>query len=156
MEITDFNSNQPEEQQSKRPEFLSILCILSYIWSGLVLLILLLCLLSSGFIYETLTKIADGSSEFGNMDATQQQAIETLLKLGKGTLTAIIAFMMIVYMTSLLGVYKMWRQQKWGFYIYTVINGLGAVYGIIGGSFFMPIISIAFIAMYAANLKHMR
>jgi hypothetical protein len=57
---------------------------------------------------------------------------------------------------SLIGVIKMWRLQKWGFYIYAGVNGLGVILNFIQGSFFMPIIAIGFIVMYGLNLKDMK
>jgi len=50
----------------------------------------------------------------------------------------------------------MWRQEKWGFYIYAIINILGVGYDIMSGSFVMAIISISFIAMYYSNVKSMK
>lgn len=156
MEQTDLNIEQLNTQPEKRPDFLTVLCILSYIWSGLVLFALFLCLIFSGFIFETLQNINTGAIEMPPMDENQQKAIDMLLNLGKGKFSAIIAVAIIVYMTSLLGVFKMWKQQKWGFYIYAGVNGFLAIYNVIDGSIFSFIISIAFIGMYAANLKHMK
>jgi hypothetical protein len=148
-----------EEQNNefpKRPQFLTVLCILSYIWSGIVILSLFFCLIFSGLIFSSLQTIASGENGMPQLNSIQIEGIDTLLKLGKAKFVAIIAFAIIAYMTSLLGVFKMWRLQKWGFYIYASINGLGLTYDIINGSFFMSIISLSFIVMYFMNLKHMK
>ncbi len=143
-------------EKPKRPQLLTVLCILSYIWGTIVILLLFLCIGFSGFIFEALNQIINGTSNFPTINSAQQDAIQTLLNMGEGKFTAIIAVAIIIYMTSILGVYKMWKLQKWGFYIYASINGLGIIYSMIGGSYFMPIISIVFILLYFKNLQYMK
>jgi len=156
-----MNDNLLEQEQEqpellKRPQFLTVLCVLSFIWSAIVLLVLLICLLSSGFIFNTLQSLVDGTVQYPGIDAEQQVAIEYLLTLGQKTFSIIIVVAMIWYLTSLLGVIKMWKLQKWGFYIYAVINGLGLIYSIYSGSYLGLVISAGFIGMYYANLKYMK
>ncbi|MBC7654874.1 MAG: hypothetical protein H7098_10430, partial [Oligoflexus sp.] len=110
----------------------------------------------SGFIFEALNQIINGTSNFPSINSAQQDAIQTLLNMGEGKFSAIVAGAIIIYMTSILGVYKMWKLQKWGFYIYASINGLGIIYSIMGGSYFMPIISIVFIILYFRNIQYMK
>ena len=65
---------------------------------------------------------------------------------------------MVLVLVGLFGVIKMWKLQKQGFYIYTGTAVAGIILPLIFGiafSTFGTIISVAFIAMYAANLKHM-
>lgn len=156
MENNILMENQTPSESPKRPQFLSVLCILSFIWSGIVILSLFFCLIFSDFIFASLQTIASGENGMPQLNSMQTEGIETLLNLGKAKFVAIIAFAIIAYMTSLLGVFKMWRLHKWGFYIYASINGLGLTYDIINGSFFMSIVSLSFIVMYFTNLKHMK
>jgi len=149
-------SENPLEESPKRSQFLTTLCILSYIWNGMALLFLLLCLLFSGLVYEALGKINSGDSPFTTMDESQQKAIQMILDYGRGFVTSMIALAMIIYMTSLLGVVKMWKLQKWGFYIYATLNSFGVMYSFLSGSYFMGIISLSFITMYYLNLKDMK
>lgn len=156
MENILTNENQPLVEKPKRPQFLTVLCILSYIWSGLVIIGLLIALLFSNVLWDVFEKVVNGESEVATVNEAQIAAIQSIIDLGRGAFVAIIAFSIIIYATSLLGVVKMWRMQKWGFYIYAVINGLGLVYDIFTGSFFMGIITLAFLIMYGTNLKYMR
>lgn len=156
MENNDFIQQPIETQPEKRPDFLSILCVLSFIWSGLVLLVLLFCLLFGGLLFELMEKMLSGANGMPAIDETQEAAIQSVLKLGRGAFSAIIAFSMIMQLTSALGVFKMWRMQKWGFYIYAGINGLGLIFNFISGSFFMALMSLTFIIMYALNFKHLK
>ena len=155
-EHNSYLTQQSINEVPKRSQFLTALCVLSYIWSGIALLCLFLCLIFTGFIYEALEKIATGEGPFANMDETQQQGIQMLLNLGQGLFTSLIALGIIIYMTSLLGVVKMWKLQKWGFYIYTAVNGFGVIYSIVSGSYVMGLISLVFIIMYYLNLKDMK
>ncbi len=146
-----------QPQAPKRPQFLTVLCILSYIWGAIVLLCLLLCLLTTGFIFDTLTSISNGTIQSpSGIGPEQQVAIDYLLSLGEKTFAIIIAVAMIFYLTSLLGVFKMWKLQKSGFFIYTAVNVLGLGYSIYSGSYFGAVISLAFIGMYYSNLKYMK
>lgn len=154
--LLEYESGPEQLQAPKRPQFLTVLCVLSFIWSALVLLMLLICLLSSGFIFSTLQSIVDGTLQYPGIQAEQQAAIEYLLSLGQKTFSVIIAVAMIWFLTSLLGVIKMWKLQKWGFYIYAAINGLGVIYSIYSGSYLDIVISAGFIGMYFANLKYMK
>lgn len=149
--IEQNNINTPN-----RPQFLTVLCILSYIWSGFILLCLVLCLLFSSAIFNLIGNILNGEIAMPTIDSAQEQALQAFLDLGKGKFVAIIAGAIMLYMTSLLGVVKMWKQQKWGFYIYATINFLSLGYDLSSGSYVMAIISLAFIIMYFLNLKYMK
>jgi hypothetical protein len=150
-----LEENTPLEQP-KRPQFLTVLCVLSFIWSGLILLFLFLGLCFSKLIFSTIEKLQSGAEGMPAMGEAQQQAMQALVDLGPQKFILGIAIAIIVYMTSLLGVVKMWKLQKMGFYIYAGVNGLGVGYDIISGSYFMAIIAIAFLGMYFANFKYLR
>lgn len=151
-----LDENQPVFEKPVRPQFLTILCVLSYIWNGLVIFGLLIGLLFSNMLWNVFEQIVNGESEVATVNEAQIAAIQSIIDLGKGAFISIIAFSIIIYATSLLGVFKMWRLQKWGFYIYAAINGLGLIYDVMTGSFFMGIITLAFLIMYGTNLKYMR
>ncbi|MBP8033306.1 MAG: hypothetical protein KAZ71_01845 [Bacteroidia bacterium] len=155
MEENILIENNPIDEP-KRPQFLSVLCILSIIWSSIIILSLFLCLVFSGTIFSSLEKITSGDNGMPQLDSVQIEGIEKIINLGQGKFVAIIAFAIVIYMTSLLGVIKMWKLQKWGFYIYAGVNTLAIIYDIISGSYFSIIVSAIFIGMYFSNLKHMK
>lgn len=148
--------DQPINEVVKRPQFLTALCILSYVWSGIVFLGLIIALLLSGFIFEVFEKIINGSEGMPQLDEAQTKAVNMLLELGQGAFVAIIGGAILMLAISLIGVIKMWKLQKWGFYIYAGINGLGVILNLVQASFLMAIISIGFIVMYGLNLKDMK
>lgn len=156
MENMTTAEDQVMNEELKRPQFLTALCILSYIWSGIVFLGLIIALLLSGFIFEALEKIVSGAEGMPQLEENQMQGVSMLLEMGQGAFIGIIGLAILMYAISLVGVIKMWRLQKWGFYIYAGINGVGIILNFIQGSFFMPIIAIGFIIMYGLNLKDMK
>jgi len=58
-----------------------------------------------------------------------------MIEMGQGTLVAILGGYFVAVIVSLLGVIKMWKLQKAGFYIYAVINSLGIIFAIYDGSY---------------------
>lgn len=155
METTLDNSFEQAMQEPKRPQMLTVLCILSFIWSGILILCLILAMAFSGIIFEMFEKVANGEGEF-QMNEMQVQGMEQLMAMGLGGFVAIMGGYLVAVIISLLGVIKMWKLQKTGFYIYAIVNGLGVIYGIYSGSYFGAVLSVAFIVMYGVNLKHMR
>lgn len=148
--------DQNNFETPKRNQFLTVLCILSFIWSGFILLCLFLCLIFSSTLFTFISEILSGKFSMTTLDNNQEQALRSFLDIGQSKFVVIIVGAIMLYMTSLLGVFKMWRQQKWGFYIYAIINILGVGYDIMSGSYFMAIISISFIAMYYSNFRYLK
>src|SRR3954468_13111486 len=110
-----LNQNDPfnnEMQETGRPQFLTVLCVLSYIWSGLVILGLLIILAMSSFIFGMFEKMVNGEMEGVNLNESQIEALNKLITLGTGAFTAIIAAVLIACILSLVGVIKMWKLQK--------------------------------------------
>ncbi|MCW3083787.1 MAG: hypothetical protein JWP12_1153 [Bacteroidetes bacterium] len=144
-----------------RPQFLTVLCILSFIGSGFFALISIIGMVASGWILGMLGVGMASAMEQQNADGmtpdpAAMQAAGGLMSMG--TTVFVIAFLVLLILSglSIFGTVKMWQQKKSGFIIYTVVNGLILVLSIIGGGWFMAIVTAAFIAMYAANLKAMK
>jgi hypothetical protein len=156
-------------EQKKRPTFLTVLCILSFIGSGLSILSSLWGLLFSrgmqavsgmaeeGFS-EAMTEIESEAPEMGgfmgNLLGGAMKAMEHY--------TLITTVSLLVAITGLIGVIMMWKLKKIGFYVYTgaqvvgIIVPLVVIGGLVGGmTLFGAVFTIAFIIMYAVNLKAM-
>lgn len=145
-----------DSETPKRSQFLTTLCILSFIYSGFMLLVLVLILCFSGAMFDVLQSIIANPENYPTVNQSQLDALQKIIDIGASKFAMIIAFAIIIIMTSLLGVVKMWKSQKWGFYIYATINSLLLIYNIVDGSYFSAVISLAFIGMYFMNLKQMR
>lgn len=132
----------------KRNKFLTVLCILTYIGSGLSII--------GGIVYalfldEILLTFEANPSEFS------QALYDSLIMIPKAYFAAE-AFLAAL---STFGAILMWNLRKVGFHIYTIANililGLPIFFGIGQFNFFnLMAITGPFIAMYAMNLKQMK
>ena len=164
-----FNSNYMEEQNiyplpvtRKRPEFLTVLCIISFVGIGSAIFGALISFLlnTSG---NSMLFLHQNNSIFGNIidnpdDYIKMQQINGIIAL-------------ISALVCLAGVIMMWKLKKTGYFIYIIgeivppiaavslsrQSGFGEMFatfyslGLVIG-FIFP---IAFIIMYGMNLKHM-
>ena len=150
----ELGSPQPE-----RPEFLKIICILSFVACGLMILTYglgsLTLSLSQNTINEIWPKVVEGYPQYAEVDG-----LEFFHNVGMVCLYGLFANVF-----SLIGVIMMWRLEKIGFYIYLVAElatnffSLGMDTGTQEPSYlglvFSILIDLVFIAMYFVNLKHM-
>ncbi len=129
----------------QRPELLTVLCILTFIGSGLGAFSNLVMSLSYNMIREM--------AESGEMNFP---GIDIYLSLPGSFFFASFVLMF----GSLFGALQMWRLRKFGFHIYTISQILLLLLPTI----YMPgmdypflniLITAAFVLLYATNLKHM-
>ena len=121
------------ENTTTRPTFLTVLCILTFIGSGLGLIGNLLMLVGASFLSSILGDIPD--------------------------MTALIVIGILGNVACLYGAMQMWKLKKMGFYAYVG----GAVIPLVATLILFPAgagvvgiaISVAWIAMYYMNMKHM-
>ena len=154
-----------EQEPAKRPEMLTVLCVLSFInavWSAL-----------SNFIsfafYDTFqslfAQIAAGEGIYEDM--AEQMGDSWEIMVNASSMTALIGrgyyfFEMALYIASFVGVLMMWKLQKRGFHVYTIAQILMLittsvfVTSKIGGGFpFGPIFWTAlFVFMYYSHYKN--
>ena len=117
-------------QTNQRPVFLTVLCILTFIATGLGLLFGLIGLVAAGAIESFAEYLPVG------VDGGIVKSVITL---------ALIA-------ASLYGAIQMWKLKKLGFYIYAAAN---VIMLIMGFGIFALIVTAAFLVMYFLNLKAM-
>jgi len=124
-------------QTHKRPVFLTVLCILTFIWSGFAILGTLLATFGMGALTSML-----GSAFTGG--------------------TGYMVVLLIISAVSLFGAIKMWGLKKQGFYIYAAANIIGMIVPYFFGTVFNIssflfglLFTGGFIVMYYLNLKAM-
>lgn len=148
-----------------RPQFITILCVLSFIGSGIWALVSLIGTFASGFIMSFLGIGANSlpPMEESGMSQEQINAVTEAASSSGGMASVIFSYFMVIMIVSLvlsivsiLGVVKMWKLKKSGYWLYTGVNGLLAILMLVGGSWFQALVGIAFIVMYGLNLKHMK
>jgi hypothetical protein len=138
-------SNRQEVHSHSRPALLTLLCVMSFIGSGLMGLSFLMVYLSYG---EAIPMILELGDVFPGM--------ELLATAGKGFfLTGF-----ILYLLSFAGVNLMWRMKKAGFHFYTASQIMALLLPVIYIKSFPfqiseAILSLLFIFFYSGFLKKM-
>ena len=145
------------EGANKRPTFLTVLCILSFVAAGFVIvggIIGYLAMAAVGGMADAMTAGMENMQGMEGMPG-MEDAMATMAH-AKTLLIVAIALTLV----GLGGVIMMWKQKKTGFYIYTGAQLLNIILpiviaGMASFSVFGTIITAAFIVMYGLNLKHM-
>lgn len=125
-------------ETQKRPGFITVLCILTFIGSGLGILGGILMLVGSGML---------AGSSFGSLLGAAA---------GGGALYG--GLILAGNLACLFGAIQMWKLKKMGFYIYIAGSLIGIIAPIAIGAGFnvgSVIFPVAFMVMYGINLKHM-
>ncbi|MBK9285775.1 MAG: hypothetical protein IPM51_15875 [Sphingobacteriaceae bacterium] len=145
-------------EAAKRPTFLTVLCILSFIAAGLGILAYIGAIAVVGAVSAAAGAVGDAmSSEAG---AAMEAASAAMSSAGPsaGVIWAYIIVGFITTIVGLFGVIKMWKLQKVGFFIYTGCSVASMVMGMIysGFSVMGVLFPVLFIVLYGMNLKHMK
>lgn len=153
--------NQPVSEAPKRPQFITVLCILTFIGSGLSFV----GALWGYFSIKASEKFLQG------MSASQEDAHGMISGMQETIIKAVenaVPNMVIGLLCSLICLYgaiQMWKLKKTGFFIYSVgeitpaisafflgggglIGGAGAVVGLL--------FAMVWIVLYAINFKHLK
>jgi hypothetical protein len=166
----DFLDESYESGPVKRPMFLQVLCILTFVSCGLTFATTIISLLSAGSQkrnFQQFSKLSQQQDmpEFAEKVAKAAEKTADWTILGNYLSLGNIAL-------CLVGALLMWRLRKVGFFIYIFGQLLPVItlYGIYSvfqdipfmgvfmliTSIFTVLISAAFVVMYGLNLKHMR
>jgi len=159
------------ELPKKRPTFLTVICILSFIGSGAGLLFSAYNYITFEKTYpkqieqftEAVEMMEDSGTDSGYFYNSAVNKLVELDAMSKN-LDMITGANCLFAILSLLGVFMMFKLMKNGFYLYTFANLFWLLIPLalidfdamltntmIGGAFI-----ILFIIMYAVNLKHMK
>ncbi len=136
-------------EAAKRPVFLTVLCILSFVAAGFGIL---------GYItlIGAMGMVSAGASALEGMEGVTS----TYSGPSAGMTWAYIIVGFLTTIVALFGVIKMWKLQKSGFMMYvgaTVVSVImGVVYTGLALSIVGIVISTAFIVMYGLNMKNLK
>lgn len=168
MEQTSTTQTSEVPVNPERPGFLTALCVLSYIGSGFWALISFICIFFIGWFISFLENVMSGGAQMEDIQDMDPETMERLYEaaqkmkpiLSLGTAGAIGLFVLAfaLAVTSLVGVAKMWKLKKSGYWIYLVANVSSLIMSIafFGSGIGTIIIALGFIAMYSVNLKHLQ
>lgn len=159
METSKYDAFQPElPAQPERPDFLKILCILSFVACGLWIL---LC--SFGTITLTFGE-ADIDKVWSQVLSTNPQLEDVNPVTFVHDFGMLCVYFLIANIFSLVGVIMMWRLEKIGFFIYAAAELSTHFFHLDMGmqetksyasTILGLLIDLAFIFMYYTNLKYM-
>lgn len=163
--------NPFEETTTKRPTFLIILCILTFIGSGWGVLANLVSLFTAGMMQGHMSTEMY-SSIVGEMESQGVNSffsrffsttMETMMLMDVHAKNITI-FHLILSVLSLSGALLMFQLRRWGFYLYAASQILslfilpyfvGFNVTVILGMLFSGVATLAFIILYSLNLKYM-
>ena len=136
---------EPNNQKAKRPELITLLCILSFIGSGL-----------AGFSNITIALAYHDLDEIIAVSGIDIPGLDNILSAGR----SFFFVNFVLYSLSFTGVYNMWKLKKIGLHIYSISQ---IMLLIIPSFYFLdmgfPTIAVLvtsmFIILYASNIKHM-
>jgi hypothetical protein len=149
MENVGFTPVQEQETPKQRPTFLTVLCIFSFIASGILILTYSLLLLMKDFLTENKDKI---------LEENQNEDVAMFFEKFIDNFSVIITYPLLLMVLSIVGVIMMYRLNKIGYYIYSLAHFSLLILSYTATneiSWFGVITTIAFLIMYAVNLKHM-
>lgn len=143
-----------------RPQFLKIISILSFVSTGLMILIYLLGTLTLVVNEETVGMVMEEALK-NNPNIKVDDPVMFFHEIGKVSLMCLFA-----NIATLIGLIMMWNFNKVGFFVYAaaelVTNFIGLDVSATAGEgksygsmIFMILIDLIFIIMYAVNLKYM-
>lgn len=164
--------NPFDESRLKRPTFLVVLCILTFIGSGWSVLSNLFSLFTADF-YNGNTQMEQYSNMVGNMEDQGVSSffssfMNSSMELWQVTILHAKEIAMIslsLSVVSLIGAIVMFQLKRWGFYLYTASQVLmlfvlpyfaGFTIVVISSMLLSGIVTLLFIILYAVNLKYLR
>lgn len=172
--MSDVLDQSYEQGPAKRPMFLTVLCILTFVSCGLTFVTDVYGLLTAKQQQESLEKslkVMDQLQSNDEMPEMFGSMTNGVAKMAEWTTTAHYLSLGNV-LICLAGALLMWRLRKMGYFIYIFgqllpfvsLVGIYSVvqdvpllgFSMIIGGVFIAIFAIAFIIMYGVNLKHMR
>ncbi len=160
---TNFNTEQlAGSEKPTRPQFLKVLCILSFLGSGLGIIGAIwnyISVRASTELYQNIGN-AEGEDPLGIMSSLQDSLIKAVENAIPNLIIGILCSII-----CLVGVFMMWQLKKKGFFIYSIgelaypistfiLSGGGLIGGI--GAAFSLIVALVFVVLYGMNYKHLK
>ncbi len=149
---------EPTQEENERPPFLNVLCILSFIASGVMILSWLIIGASKKMSemrgIDLIEKIKTENQDM----FTTPESIDMLSSMEIMFTWPYMIVSLILAIVSLFGVIKMWNLKKQGFYMYSAAGIIGIAVPMLFGLPFGLLgafITLAFIALYYQNTKVM-
>lgn len=163
-------SNAPAA--GKRPTFLTVLCILTWVGCAFSLVTNLLAMLAMGAVSAVKDGMVDAanniSDSLGGVSVSTDPSVVAANASADSAIAAgstVFLIGIIGAVLALIGSVMMWKLKKMGFYVYVVaeLAPVIAMAVLLGGTAFSGgmamasmILPVGFVVMYGLNLKHMK
>lgn len=168
MENQHFLDQENLNIENERPTFLTVLCIISFVFSGFLLISTLYGLVTYSeeaqleALEQTIVSLEEMGAELPGLDENIRD-LEVFNKEQMDNNVILQAISLISILLSLFGVFLMYQLKKMGFHIYLASKVVGLIplliftlstavfwsYGL------FLLFTIAFVVMYSRNLKFM-
>jgi hypothetical protein len=161
------NQEQTTASVPKRPVFLSILCILSFIGNGFWAVVSLVCIAAPEWTIRTvfhILKEQEGPKTEELLDPMQAEMVKQIeesllanaIDFYKPYVIIGSAVSLVLALVAIIGVARMWRLRKAGFWFYTTANVLFMAGMIYVQNWTAVVLALLFIVLYSVNLKHLK
>ena len=159
MEETITEAGTP----AKRPTFLTVLCIISFVGIAFSLIGGIMSYFTYSALVSTGDMLGNMKTEGGEQMGQALNAVADVMGLDYGKMALNALVVALLNIPILIGVLMMWKQKKTGFYIYAGVEVIQClmpfilVGGLAGGisGILYAIVAIVFIVLYGLNLKSM-
>lgn len=153
MENVEYQTVEGFNQEEKRPGGLTLLCILTFLGSGLSFL----SNFASFAFHEALSGVMDAA--IANMTGTVAEIYQASIEVFTNTPQYVFLILAILYVGSICGAAIMFAMRKIGFHIYAIAQILIVAMPLVtNGKFdFVAIfLAMAFIALYFMYYKKLK
>ena len=123
MEYQEDYNIEEQEGPAKRPEMLTVLCVLSFINAVINIIVNFFYFVFYDVFQEILSMMASGegiyedmAEEMGDSWSMVTESVSALSSIGRGYYFT----EMVLFIASFVGVLMMWKLQKKGFHVYAI------------------------------------
>ena len=135
-------------EQETQPKGLKILCTLTFIYSGIVGLGTLLCMLFAKPMFAWLHQNYSVLESNPQISEQQLEQIKTFMEKGSNPFIIACGILLLIVGLSFFGALQMWHNKYKGFIMYAIANVCFLASNIAGLSFFMAAIDVLFLVLY--------
>ena len=143
------------EEQTK-PQGLKVLCILTFIYSGIVGFCALLGMLLAKPMFSWLNDNYELFTSNPKITEQQLQQIQKFMEMGSGKFIIACGIYLLIIGLSFFGALQMWQNKYKGFIMYLIANVCFLVSNILAPNFFMAFIDVLFIILYFMQSKALK
>lgn len=141
-------------EEQIQPQGIKVLCVLTFIYSGIVGFCALLGMLFAKPFFEKLNESYD--TIIASMSETQVKQIQMIMEFGSGKFIIACGAYLLILGLSFFGAWQMWQMKYKGFIMYLIANSCFLISNLISFNIFMSALDILFIVLYYRQSKALK